>query len=117
MNRFKNLSLFTLSLILGLFMLTNLKNFDVQAEDSSQFSVVATSEKEGYEAAKAIDKDLNTFWEAADLDPQSLTIDLQKVFQVTTVSQTFNVEDVWSFKIDASLDGEAWVIILLVKED
>ncbi len=71
----------------------------------------ATSSAEGHAAELAIDKNADTYWQAAQEGNACLTLDLGKISEVRSVKQTFAEAKVWNFVVEGSIDGNLWAEI------
>jgi hypothetical protein len=63
-----------------------------------------------YSADKAADSDASSYWCASSGSmPQSLVVDLGNPYFVTNAEIEFVTSDVWSYKIEGSIDNVDWV--------
>lgn len=86
-----------------------------EAPDSNinqkEMKVKATSQATNYEAEKAIDGDVNTYWktDSAGSQPQSLTLDLQKDHVIDRITyqpaKGVNNGNITQYKLFTSIDG------------
>ena len=99
----------TLFLISSLSTMTNGEN-----EMSLQKKIIlnASSESEMHGVSLASDGDFNSYWEASDKENQVLELDLQEIRNLESVTQVFKDEDIWYFKIEASLDNITFFTLL-----
>jgi beta-glucosidase len=73
-------------------------------------AVTATSvEREGLEAANAVDGNPSTRWSSAFSDPQTLTVDLKAVCEIDRVVLNWESAYGTEYEILASLDGFLWL--------
>jgi len=76
-------------------------------------SVSSSSELSNQSVSKSTDKDLNTYWEAAETgSPQWIEIELDTICYLTKVQQIFNQSSVWKFIIEGSRDGQLWTTLV-----
>ncbi len=60
-------------------------------------------------AEAATDGNESTAWIASDgTFPQWIVVDLQQVYEVDRIDQTFFNEDQWKYRLEGSTDGTAW---------
>lgn len=82
--------------------------------DQKDMLVKASTQMEGFEAAKAIDGDVNTYWKsaAASKYPPSLTLDLQKEHTIDRITyqspKDINNGTITQYKLFTSLDGVSY---------
>lgn len=62
-------------------------------------------------AMHAIDGDLSTRWESAFSDPQSITIDLQSEYTLSSIVLTWENAYSSAYRIEGSRDGNGWTMI------
>ncbi len=64
-------------------------------------------------ADKAIDNDLNTWWQASETEtPQVLTVDLGTSYSLNKIQQIFVQSSVWKFVIEGSCDEKNWLMLI-----
>lgn len=74
--------------------------------------IVSSSSATGHEAPKAVDNNLNTYWQASVNGPQWLEADLQKPCSISKIVQVFNKPATWKYKIEGSLDKNSWLTVI-----
>ncbi|TRX65715.1 glycoside hydrolase family 3 C-terminal domain-containing protein [Carboxylicivirga sp. M1479] len=70
--------------------------------------VASSSEASDLGGDKAVDGSLNTRWSSAFMDPQTLTVDLQGLYDVSTVVINWETAHALAYKIEMSVDGTTW---------
>ena len=72
-------------------------------------TATASNYQTGYEASKAVDGSLGTYWcTNGVVFPASLTVDLGSLYHITNIDQIFNNSCPWNFRIDISNDNSTW---------
>lgn len=74
-------------------------------------SITASSSKGKRSAAKAIDNDLTSFWQA-NQPAGWIMVDLKVPYSLTQVCQVFQQSSVWKFKVEGSVDNENWLMLV-----
>ena len=85
---------------------------EMKYKEQNNIVLNASSENKNNEAALAYDSDYQTYWEAKEKTNQSLSIDLQEIRLLSSVTQIFSQEDIWYFTIEASLDNITFFTLL-----
>jgi len=79
---------------------------------ASKSHIESSSHRQGYEAGKALDSDLNTSWIAAGSSPQWLMVDLGQLYSLSKIEQIFEKSSVWKFTVEGSCDGQTWLMLI-----
>ncbi len=67
----------------------------------------------GHNEMKAIDNNMNSYWEASGtFGPHYLILDLKDFYFLNKIQQTFTRSSVWQFKIEGSVDKENWMLLV-----
>ena len=102
----KNIPIFATMLMLS--SLSTLNNGENEMNIQKEIVLNASSESEMHGVSLASDNDYNSYWQAEEKENQVLELDLQEIRQLNSVTQIFKDEDIWSFKIEASLDNKTF---------
>ena len=73
--------------------------------------VTASSSRGGHAAAKAIDGSLDSYWQSKEADGW-IMVDLKAPRALKSICQVFRQSSVWKFKLEGSLDGENWLLLV-----
>lgn len=98
--------------MLMLSSLSTLNNGENEMNIQKKIVLNASSESEMHGVSLASDNDYNSYWQAEEKENQVLELDLQEIRQLNSVTQIFKDEDIWSFKIEASLDNKTFFTLL-----
>ncbi|MCD9022541.1 discoidin domain-containing protein [Cohnella silvisoli] len=75
--------------------------------------IATTSSGASYDGSKAVDGNDATYWCASSGSlPQSLTVDLGDLNYVSNAAIRFITSDVWSYRIEGSIDNSEWVTMI-----
>lgn len=107
MNKKAKTILMSISMLPLLLSCTENKTWEEKGE-KPLMKLNATSEDVSHRKENAVDQSYKTFWQSEKKENQSLVVDLEKVYQITMIEQTFNQEDIWFFTIEASMDGVSY---------
>ena len=73
----------------------------------------ASSEASGHNGSLVVDGDISTFWSAAnDHTGEWWQVDLEQPLTITTVQTTFITAGNYRYRIDGSLDGNTWLLLV-----
>ena len=98
--------------MLMLSSLSTLNNGENEMNIQKKIVLNASSESEMHGVSLASDNDYTSYWQAEEKENQVLELDLQEIRQLNSVTQIFKDEDIWSFKIEASLDNKTFFTLL-----
>ena len=82
-----------------------------KANLSIEAQVTASSSRGGHAAAKAIDGSLDSYWQSKEADGW-IMVDLKAPRGLKSICQVFRQSSVWKFKLEGSLDGENWLLLV-----
>ena len=73
----------------------------------------SSSQSSAHDAAKAKDKDLDTYWNANSRSmPQWIKVDLGGLYTLSKVDQSFAQLNTWKFVIEGSVDDKNWATLV-----